>query len=225
MSASLWTVDYLFKTQNQQVSEFLSQEENIWNAIPNIATFINEYIELLDKRDFNILSEGVYIHKSVEIPSNATIIGPCFIGEGSKLGPGVYIRQNVFAEKNVNMGNSCEFKNVLLMEHVQIPHFSYVGDSILGKYVHFGAGAITSNFRQDQGKIKINFDNKEKVQTDLRKMGAIIGDYTEVGCNVVLNPGTLIGQHAQIYPLCSVRFAIPSNMILKNNESMIEKRL
>ncbi len=157
----------------------------------------------------------VFIHPTVKLPPYATIIGPAWIGEGTEIRPGAYIRGNVIVGANCVLGNACEFKNALLMDGVQVPHFSYVGDSILGNGAHFGAGVICSNLRLDQKPIIVR--TPETVyETGLRKFGAIVGDHAEVGCNAVLNPGTVLGRRALVMPTVAFSGYLPAATIAKS---------
>ena len=151
---------------------------------------------------------GVYLHPTVKLPAYATIIGPVWIGEGTEIRPGAFIRGNVIVGKGCVLGNACEFKNALLMDGAQVPHFSYVGDSILGNGAHFGAGVICSNLRLDQKPIIVRTPDRI-YETGLRKFGAIVGDQAEVGCNAVLNPGTLLGPRALVMPTMAFSGYLP----------------
>lgn len=170
--------------------------------------------------DYLEISPFVFVHKSVCVPSNVTIVGPAIIGEGTILRPNAYIRNDVIIGKNCVIGNSTEIKNSILFDNVEVPHFNYIGDSVLGYHAHFGAGAITSNFKQDGSMIVLK-DNQEKLETGLRKMGAIVGDFVEVGCNVILNPGTIVGERSRIYPLLSIRGNVPRNVIVKEKDLFV----
>ncbi|ADE54075.1 UDP-N-acetylglucosamine diphosphorylase [Coraliomargarita akajimensis] len=147
----------------------------------------------------------VYIHPSVKLPPFGSITGPAYIGEGSELRPGVYVRGNVIAGAGCVLGNSCEFKNCLLLDGVQVPHFSYVGDSILGNQAHLGAGVICSNLRLDQANVQATLFDGRKQDSGLRKFGAILGDQAEAGCNAVLNPGSILGKRALVMPSVAFR--------------------
>ncbi|MDQ8193834.1 UDP-N-acetylglucosamine diphosphorylase [Coraliomargarita sp. SDUM461004] len=155
----------------------------------------------------------VYIHPSVQLPAFGSIQGPAYIAEGCELRAGVYIRGNVIAGKNCVLGNSCEFKNCLLLDAVQVPHFSYVGDSVLGNRAHLGAGVICSNLRLDQSLVPVTLMDGSKQTTELRKLGALIGDHAEVGCNAVLNPGSILGQRALVMPAMPFRGTLAQNTI------------
>lgn len=162
----------------------------------------------------------VYIHPSVKLPPFCSIIGPVYLGEGCEIRPGAYLRGNVIAGKNCVLGNSCEFKNCLLLEGVQVPHFSYVGDSILGNKVHLGAGVICSNLRLDQAEVAVQLPDGSRSSTGLRKLGALIGDAAEVGCNTVLNPGTILGKRAVVMPSLSFRGTLEAGTIAYQNNAI-----
>lgn len=161
------------------------------------------------------ITGSVFIHDTVKLPAYATIIGPAWIGPETEIRPGAYIRGNVIVGAGCVLGNSCEFKNCLLMDGVQVPHFSYVGDSILGNGAHLGAGVILSNLRLDQQPISVRLAN-ETVDTGLRKFGAVLGDRAEVGCNAVLQPGTLLGKRALVMPTVAFGGHLPDNTIARS---------
>lgn len=166
------------------------------------------------------VSGDVYIHPSVKLPPFGSIQGPAYLGEGCELRPGVYIRGNVIAGKDCVLGNSCEFKNCLLLNGVQVPHFSYVGDSILGNGSHLGAGVICSNLRLDQAAVSVVLPDGGKRDTGLRKLGALVGDGAEVGCNAVLNPGSILGKRALIMPTVAFRGSLAENSIAYQKEAL-----
>ena len=169
--------------------------------------------------------ENIWIAKSVTIASTATLNGPLIIDEGTEVRPGAFIRGNVIVGKDCVVGNSTELKNVILFNVVQVPHYNYVGDSVLGFHSHMGAGSITSNVKSDKTLVvvKDRYDTKEEIATGLKKFGAMLGDYVEVGCNSVLNPGTLVCPHSNIYPVSCVRGVIPANSIFKDKDHVIKK--
>lgn len=163
----------------------------------------------------DVHAEGpVYLHPSVKLPHTATLIGPAWIGAGTEIRPGAFVRGNVIAGEGCVLGNSCEFKNCLLMDGVHVPHFSYVGDSILGNGAHLGAGAILSNFRLDQQPVVLRLADRT-VETGLRKFGAILGDKAEVGCNAVLQPGTLLGARSLVMPAIAFGGYLPPATIAR----------
>lgn len=162
---------------------------------------------------------AVWIHPTVKLPAYATLMGPLWIGAHTEIRPGAYIRGNVIVGERCVLGNACEFKNALLMDQVQVPHFSYVGDSVLGNQSHLGAGVICSNLRLDQQEIVIR-TGEANYETGLRKFGAILGDGAEVGCNAVLQPGTLLGRRALIMPLTAFGGHLPANTLARNRQSI-----
>ena len=192
-----------------------------WEVLPEIGDFVMKLGETLSD-DFEHPEENIWIHKSVKIAKTATLNGPLIIDADTEVRPGAFIRGNVLVGKNCVVGNSTELKNVVLFNTVQVPHYNYVGDSILGTHSHMGAGSITSNVKSDK-KLIVLKDNDKKIETGLKKFGAMIGDYVEVGCNSVLNPGTIIGRNSNIYPLSSVRGIIPEKSIYKDKEDIVKK--
>ena len=191
-----------------------------FEVLPNIGDFILNLGNNLSD-DYNKIDNDIWIHKSVILSDKATIIGPCIIDEFAEIRPGAYIRGKVIVGKNCVVGNSSEIKNSILFDNVQIPHFNYVGDSILGFHAHLGAGVILSNIKNDKKNIVIK--GEQIIETNLRKMGSLIGDYVEVGCNSVLNPGTVIGRHTNIYPVSRVRGVVQSDSIYKDEQHVVKK--
>lgn len=163
----------------------------------------------------------IWLHPTVKLPAHATLIGPAWIGAHTEIRPGAYVRGNVIVGERCVLGNSCEFKHCLLMDGVQVPHFSYVGDSILGNRAHLGAGVICSNLRLDQQPVTVR-GAEGAFETGLRKFGAILGDDAEVGCNAVLQPGTLLGKRALVYPLTSFGGCLPANTIAGARQSLVQ---
>lgn len=189
-----------------------------WDVLNNLNNIINE----LDKSNYTEIKPNIWIGKNVEIANSANIIGPCIIDENTKIKHCAYIRENVIIGKNCTIGNSSEIKNSILFDEATIPHFNYIGNSIIGYKSHFGAGAITSNLKSDKSNISITI-NDIKYKTSCRKLGAIVGDNVEIGCNAVLTPGTTIGKNTTIYPLTMIRGEIKENKIVKNNSTIEEK--
>ena len=210
----------LITYQNTLVEALLAEIEYPWQVLSQIHDYILEIGPKLSIEDFKQIDDNIWIHNSVKIAKTSTIIGPTIIDENTEIRPGAFIRGNVFIGKNCVVGNSTEIKNSLLIEHVEVPHYNYVGDSILAPYSHLGAGSITSNIKADRQNIIINV-NGEKIETGLRKIGAILGDHVEIGCNAVLNPGTIIGTNSHVYPLSMVRGYVPSNHIYKNKSEIV----
>ncbi|MBK1812186.1 UDP-N-acetylglucosamine pyrophosphorylase [Clostridium sp. YIM B02505] len=193
-----------------------------WEALTKIKTFIFEYAKNLPS-DFERIEEFVWVGKGTTIEKSVLIKGPAIIGYNCEIRHSAYIRENVIIGNNVVVGNSTEIKNSILFNKAQVPHYNYIGDSILGYKSHLGAGAITSNLKSDGTLVKVKYGS-DIIETGLRKFGAIVGDLSEVGCNSVLNPGTVIGKDSIVYPLSSVRGYIPGKSILKNNGDIVERR-
>lgn len=170
------------------------------------------------------LSGTVFIHPSVRLPGFGTIIGPAYIGPGTELRPGVFIRGNVITGTNCVLGNACEFKNCLLLNDVQVPHFSYVGDSILGNRAHLGAGVICSNLRLDQANVPVEMPDRSRCDSGLRKLGALVGDAAEVGCNAVLNPGSILGQRSLVMPAIAFSGYLKNDSIAYTKEKISTAR-
>ena len=192
-----------------------------WEVLPEIGDFVKKLGETLSD-EFEHPEDDIWIHKSVKIAKTATLNGPLIIDADTEVRPGAFIRGNVLVGKNCVVGNSTELKNVVLFNTVQVPHYNYVGDSILGTHSHMGAGSITSNVKSDKTLVVVKNEGEE-IETGLKKFGAMIGDYVEVGCNSVLNPGTVIGRNTNIYPLSPVRGVVPENSIYKSAENIAEK--
>ena len=195
---------------------------NIWEVLPKIKDFIIELGDSLDKEKYKEIEKHIWIGNNVKIDKLSTIIAPCIIDEGTEIRPGAYIRGNVIIGKNCVIGNSVEIKNSIIFDECQIPHYNYVGDSILGYHSHLGAGTIISNLKNDKTNIVIK-GNDKRIETNLRKMGAIVGDNTDVGCNSVIFPGTIIGNNTSIYPLTRVRGIIPEDSIMKDDNLIVKK--
>lgn len=191
--------------------------------LADIGDFILKLGDKLPKDEFTQKGDNIWIHKSVTIAPTATLNGPLIIDEGTEVRPGAFIRGKAIVGKNCVVGNSTELKNVVLFNTVQVPHYNYVGDSILGTHSHMGAGSITSNVKSDKTLVVVK-DGDERIETGLKKIGAMLGDYVEVGCNSVLNPGTMIGRHTNVYPLSCVRGVIPENSIFKNKDEIVSKK-
>ncbi|MDD4187524.1 MAG: DapH/DapD/GlmU-related protein [Bacilli bacterium] len=211
----------LFSLNESITGKYLKNFNYPYEALPHIKEFILEIINSLDKEEYKI-DKNIAIAKNATIHPSAVILGPAIIGKNTNIRVNAFIRENVIIGDNCVIGNSCEFKNTIIFNSSQIPHFNYVADSILGYKAHLGAGVITSNLKADQTNVTIKYNNK-KNDTGLRKFGALIGDNAEIGCNTVLNPGTIIGRNSTVYPLSSVRGYVPENHIYKNEEEIIQK--
>ena len=191
-------------------------------ALPKIKDFIIELGNSLDPEEYEKRGENIWIHKSATVFDSAYIAGPCIIGKDTEVRQCAFIRGSALVGDNCVVGNSTELKNVIIFNNVQVPHYNYVGDSILGFHSHMGAGSITSNVKSDKTLVHVkgaDFD----IATGMKKFGAMLGDYVEVGCNSVLNPGTVIGSHSNIYPLSRVRGYVPSNSIYKDQNAIVTK--
>lgn len=193
-----------------------------WEVLGEIKTFILKLGESLPKDIYEEKEEHVWIAKSAKVYPTATILAPCIIGEETEVRPGAFIRGNAIVGNKCVVGNSTELKNVILFNNVQVPHYNYVGDSVLGYKSHMGAGAVTSNVKSDKTLVVVK-NKDEHIETGLKKFGAMLGDNVEVGCNSVLNPGTVIGRFSNVYPRSSVRGFVPSNHIYKDPEHVVEK--
>lgn len=196
-----------------------------WEALPKIGEFLDRLGETLDPAVYEKKGDHVWIAKSAKVYDAANICGSCIIGERTEVRPGAFIRGNAIVGNDCVVGNSTELKNVVLFNHVQVPHYNYVGDSILGYFSHMGAGSITSNVKSDKTLVVVKDpQEQEEIETGLKKFGAMLGDHVEVGCNSVLNPGTVICPDCNVYPVSSVRGVIPAHHIFKDREHIVEKR-
>ncbi len=212
----------LFDTNNTIAGDIFANKEYAFEVLPEIKDFIIKLTKKLDMEKFDDLGGGVFVAKSAKVASSAYIAGPCIIDEDAEIRHCAFIRGNAIVGKGAVVGNSTELKNVILFDRVQVPHYNYVGDSILGYKSHLGAGAITSNVKSDKTNVSVSI-GKERYNTNLKKFGAILGDNVEVGCGTVLNPGTVVGKNSNIYPLSMVRGYIPQNCIYKNRGEIVEK--
>lgn len=194
-----------------------------WEVLPNIGSFIIKLGESLPSEEYDRVAENIWIAKSATVARTADIHGPCIIDKNAEIRHCAYLRGNIIVGEGAVVGNSTELKNVVLFNKVQVPHYNYVGDSVLGYKSHMGAGAITSNVKSDKTLVTVRFQN-EKYPTGLKKLGAILGDMVEVGCGSVLNPGTVIGKETNVYPLSSVRGYIPENSIYKKAGEIAKKQ-
>ena len=213
----------LYKLEETIAKELLEKHEYPWEVLPEISDFIIELGNKLDEAKYEKVGEDVWIAKSAKVAPTAYIHGPAIIGENAEIRHCAFIRGKAIVGEGAVVGNSTELKNVILFNKVQVPHYNYVGDSILGYKSHMGAGSITSNVKSDK-KLVIVKNGKEKIETGLKKFGAMLGDEVEVGCGSVLNPGTVIGKNTNIYPLSSVRGVVPEKSIYKNQNEIVEKK-
>ena len=193
-----------------------------WEVLPKIKDFILELGNTLSADEYDKINENVWIAKSAKIAPTAYINGPTIIGKNAEIRHCAFIRGSAIVGEDCVVGNSTELKNVILFNNVQVPHYNYVGDSILGVHSHMGAGSITSNVKSDK-KLVVVKDGNNHIETGLKKFGAMIGDNVEIGCGSVLNPGTVIGRNSNIYPLSSVRGVVKENSIYKKTGEIVEK--
>ena len=212
----------LFTMENTIASGIFDGHEYPFEVLPLISDFIKELAKTLDMERFERKGEDIYIAKSSRVAVTASITGPCIIDADAEVRHCAFIRGNAIIGKGAVVGNSTELKNVVLFDKVQVPHYNYVGDSVLGYKAHMGAGSITSNVKSDKTLVAVKC-GYEKIETGLKKFGAILGDEVEVGCGSVLNPGTFIGKKSQIYPLSSVRGVVAENSIYKRAGEIVTK--
>lgn len=210
---SLFTTALLDLTHTA-AAPLLEKTRYPWEALPEIGAFIRALGEALPAGEYDHPEELVWIHKSARRFPNNYIAGPCIIGPETEVRPGAFIRGNALVGAGCVVGNSTELKNVILSDSVQVPHYNYVGDSILGFKSHMGAGAVTSNVKSDKTLVTVAIQG-ERLETGLKKFGAILGDHGEIGCGTVLNPGSVIGRNSRVYPLSSVRGAVAGDSIYK----------
>lgn len=217
------TVKELFNLNETIAKDLLNSVTYPWEALPKISAFIVELGETLDEEKYEKRDKDIWIAKNATIAPTAYIHGPAIIGENAEVRHCAFIRGNAIVGEGAVVGNSTELKNVILFNKVQVPHYNYVGDSILGYKAHMGAGSITSNVKSDKTLVTIRTE-ENIVETGLKKFGAILGDEVEVGCGSVLNPGTVVGSHTNIYPLSMVRGYVPAKSIYKKQGEIAEKQ-
>ncbi len=212
----------LYSLEHTAAAHLLEKTEYPWQALEAIGDFILELGASLSRSEYDHPAESVWISKTAKVSPAANITGPCVIGHETEVRPGAFIRGNALVGEGCVVGNSTELKNVILFDGVQVPHYNYVGDSILGYKAHMGAGSITSNVKSDKTLVVIS-DGAERMETGRKKVGAMLGDGVEVGCNSVLNPGTVIGKGSSVYPLSSVRGVIPAGHIYKAGDNIVPR--
>lgn len=212
----------LYNLEETIAKDIFATAEYPWEILPMIGEFIKKLGESLDKEEYEQKGETIWVAKSAKIAPTASLNGPLIVDKEAEIRHCAFIRGNAIVGKNAVVGNSTELKNVILFNRVQVPHYNYVGDSILGFKAHMGAGSITSNVKSDKTLVEIKAGDKI-LETKLKKVGAMLGDDVEVGCNSVLNPGTIIGRNTNIYPLSMVRGYVPKNSIYKGKDTIIHK--
>ena len=213
----------LFEKGHSLAEKQIFECEYPWQVLPRIKEIILEIGKTLPADRYDNPSECVWIAKSAKVSPSASISGPCIIGEDTEIRQCAFIRGSALIGDGCVIGNSTELKNCIIFDCCQVPHFNYVGDSILGYKSHMGAGSITSNVKSDKTLVCVRA-GEERIETGLKKFGAMLGDFVEVGCNSVLNPGTVIGSHSNVYPLSSVRGAVPANSIFKAAGNIVPKK-
>ena len=216
----MYTIDDLYELDHTIAVDYLQQFTYPWEALGGIKEMIVTLGDTLGT-EYTQLAPQVWVHQSAKIAPTAYLGAPCIIGPATEVRHGAFIRGSALVGKNCVVGNSVELKNVILFDNVQVPHYNYVGDSILGYKAHMGAGSITSNVKSDKTLVVIHA--QPPIETGIKKVGAMLGDHVEVGCNSVLNPGTVIGRHSSIYPLSSVRGVVPENSIYKTGGVIVNK--
>ena len=218
----MYTIQSLYDLSHTQAKDYLQGFTYPWEALGGIKEMITQLGQKLSKKDYIEVSHQVWVHVTAHIAPTAYLGAPCIIGAGTEVRHCAFIRGAALVGEGCVVGNSTELKNVILFDKVQVPHYNYVGDSILGYRSHMGAGSITSNVKSDKTLVVIHA--KEPIETGLKKVGALIGDNVEVGCNSVLNPGTVIGRGSNIYPLSSVRGIVPADSIYKADGNIAKKQ-
>lgn len=223
------TIKELYDLEHTMAKPLLENLTYPWEALPKIKDFILELGKTLSKEEYDEVSENVWIHKTAKVFDSAYIAGPAIIGPDTEVRQCAFIRGNALVGAACVVGNSTELKNVIIFDNVQVPHYNYVGDSILGFKSHMGAGSITSNVKSDKTLVHVKGLNettgeKFDIDTGLKKFGAMLGNHVEVGCNSVLNPGTVIGSNSNVYPLSPVRGYVPANSIYKTGGVIVNKQ-
>ena len=219
----MYKINDLLDLTHTRAAKLFEGKQYPWEALDEIKGFILELGKTLPDDEFDSPSEGVWIAKDAKVFPSAYIAAPCIIDHGAEVRHCAFVRGSAIVGKNCVVGNSVELKNVVLFDNVQVPHYNYVGDSILGYKSHMGAGSITSNVKSDKTLVVVK-NGDEHIETGRKKFGAILGDFVEVGCNSVLNPGTVIGRNTNVYPVSMVRGVVPENSIYKDADSIVEKK-
>ena len=231
----MYRITDLYDLDHSLAGVYLAQFEYPWEALKGIKDFILELGPTLEERfpgEYEERESNVWVHKTATVFPSAYLGSPCIIGPNTEVRHGAFIRGSALVGSDCVVGNSVELKNVILFDHVQTPHYNYVGDSILGYYSHMGAGSITSNVKADKELVIVNNvrgvatpdGEPEMIETGIKKFGAMLGDHVEVGCNAVLNPGTVVGRSSNIYPTSCVRGVVPESSIFKNSGDIIQKK-
>ncbi|MDO4444067.1 MAG: UDP-N-acetylglucosamine pyrophosphorylase [Bacillota bacterium] len=216
------TIEKLYDLKETIAEEIFQGKTYPWEVLPLIGTFIEKLGKTLSSEEYDQIGENIWVAKSASIAPTVAINGPCIIGKNAEIRQCAFIRGNAVVGEGAVVGNSTELKNVILFNKVQVPHYNYVGDSVLGYKAHMGAGSITSNVKSDKKLVVVHGEDFE-LETGMKKFGAMLGDGVEVGCNSVLNPGTVVGRNSNIYPLSSVRGVVPADSIYKSRQEIVKK--
>lgn len=222
MDKHIQTISELMDLSHTIAAPLFEGKTYAWEVLGDIKDFILKLGPSLPKDEFDNPKEGVWIAKDATVFDSAYIGAPCIIDHGATVRHCAFIRESAIVGKGATVGNSVELKNVILFDDVETPHYNYVGDSVLGWHAHMGAGSITSNVKADRKNVVVH--GEPEMETGRRKFGAILGDYAEIGCNAVLNPGTIVGAHSNVYPTTGVRGVIPNNCVVKDSNTIVEKK-
>lgn len=217
------TIKEMYDLEHTTAKEYLEGFTYPWEALGGIKNLILELGSKLDKDEYDEVKENVWVHKTAKVFDSAYLGAPCIIGPNAQVRHCAFVRESALVGAGSVVGNSCELKNVILFDNSEVPHYNYVGDSILGYHAHLGAGSVTSNIKSDRKNVVIR-DGSETFETGLRKFGAMLGDYAEVGCNAVLNPGSVVGPHTNVYPTTCFRGFVGANKIVKNDMTIVDKK-
>ena len=212
----------LVDTSHTMAAELFAKYEYPWEVLPHIKEFVSELGKKLDPEEYTEIAPEVWVHKTVKIAPTASLNGPCVICEGTEVRQCAFVRGSALIGAKCVIGNSTEIKNAIIFDNCEVPHYNYVGDSVLGFHAHMGAGSILSNIKADKKNVTIACEG-EKIQTGLRKMGAVLGDWVDLGCNSVCNPGSVIGRKTNLYPLSFVRGFVPADRVYKKQGEVAEK--
>lgn len=227
-SVNAVTIKELYDLSHTEAKPLMEQYTYPWEVLPHIGEFIVKFGESLPKEEYTEVAEHVWVHKTAKVFASAYLAGPAIIGAETEVRQCAFVRGNALVGKGCVIGNSTELKNVIIFDNVQVPHYNYVGDSILGFKSHMGAGSITSNVKSDKTLVHVKgmdpeTNEKFDLETGLKKFGAMLGNHVEVGCNSVLNPGTVIGSNSNVYPLSPVRGFVPAESIYKTGGVIVKK--
>lgn len=218
----MYTITDLYDLSHTSAKDYLSAFVYPWEALDGLKEFLFSLGGKADKAEYAEISPGVWVHKTAKISSSALLCPPCIVGAGTEIRHGAFLRGSVLVGTDCVVGNSTELKNSILFDGVQTPHFNYVGDSVLGYRAHLGAGVVLSNVRSDKTPVVVK-SREERLETGRRKVGGMIGDYAEIGCNSVLNPGTVVGRRSIVYPLSCVRGTVEEGSVYKTG-GVVERR-